>query len=368
MRDVCTGATPKTILRLAARSRKLFTPSPYLVVAATGRQLGEWARRSEENESTLNEAFDKGIDGVTDLCIEHCGLRLEDLPRLLQLRSELIDFTVPLVEEWIEWNEVDWVSLHAEPMIALMHVVIYCELFGTDMDIFLGLENDGKRALKPETRLEFIANCVNEVSTPDQVRRWNPTEGAQWFYRDDDPCDAGIFDNPNTYQDLTPYERDIDEPYGQYQSFLSTMLDTRSTLVPWHEAWSKVRLSAGPDFVPIQVDEQDDNHVIAYAEYPPQDWRQIWGTEEWKGALTTWREKIAAMQREPRRIPIGSVPMYNHGNGAGAGLPPYVTNGYTYECPWLAADLEWALRCRKEPWAKEEVDDRTRGSGRFFRG
>jgi len=51
LRNSMSNPKPNTLLRLAtASSRIFFRPSPHFLVAATGRELGNWARLSDTNE------------------------------------------------------------------------------------------------------------------------------------------------------------------------------------------------------------------------------------------------------------------------------------------------------------------------------
>jgi hypothetical protein len=50
LRNNMSNSKPNILLRLAtASSRILFRPSPHFLVAATGRELGNWARLSDAN-------------------------------------------------------------------------------------------------------------------------------------------------------------------------------------------------------------------------------------------------------------------------------------------------------------------------------
>lgn len=97
LRVFCSAASPKAILWLVVRSSPQPRPfcnhqsgngdndiwhdfflnaSPKFIVAATAKQLGNWARASPKNESELVAALQTGIQGLFNLCIEHCGLTL----------------------------------------------------------------------------------------------------------------------------------------------------------------------------------------------------------------------------------------------------------------------------------------------------
>ena len=91
--QVCMqAATPNTILRLAASQTKVFfRPSPHFFVAATARQLGNWARSSDANEDELAPRMEHGIDGLLSLALEHCRLTMERIRELHLMRFSIIN-------------------------------------------------------------------------------------------------------------------------------------------------------------------------------------------------------------------------------------------------------------------------------------
>ncbi|KAI4274490.1 MAG: hypothetical protein L6R35_006334, partial [Caloplaca aegaea] len=57
LRAACSHAPPNLILQLAAASsRVFFRPDPYFLVAATAKQVGEWALLSDDNARRLRES------------------------------------------------------------------------------------------------------------------------------------------------------------------------------------------------------------------------------------------------------------------------------------------------------------------------
>ncbi|ESK94725.1 hypothetical protein Moror_14220 [Moniliophthora roreri MCA 2997] len=83
-------ATPNTILRLAAASSPTFF-TPHLLIAATARQVSDWALQSSSNTEALREALQGGTDGLLNLCVEKAGLTLDDLRRLHLARFSLVN-------------------------------------------------------------------------------------------------------------------------------------------------------------------------------------------------------------------------------------------------------------------------------------
>ncbi|BFZ58919.1 hypothetical protein PYCC9005_005987 [Savitreella phatthalungensis] len=190
LRRALQGTSRHTILDLAAtEARIFFRPSPHLLVAAIARELGDWARRNDENEAALVESCQqKGIDGLLDLALTHparpAGLSMSQIHRLHKIRYSTMYHATDLVdkcvgEQWYEqegfWDGGvdDAYTISADPPHTLLHLIIYGELFGPDLEAFLKLGGGEKdrihdtphRPLNLQTRLEFIKYCLPDFAT-----------------------------------------------------------------------------------------------------------------------------------------------------------------------------------------------------------
>lgn len=108
MRDCMSAATPNTILRLAAaQSTVFFRPAPFFLVAATARELGNWARASEANETLLRDRMKDGIDVLMDLALDHCGLTMERVRELHLKRFSVINPAEDIIDQCVgkQWRE-----------------------------------------------------------------------------------------------------------------------------------------------------------------------------------------------------------------------------------------------------------------------
>ena len=77
------SSPPQTILSLAASSSlPLFRPQPYFLIAATSRQVSDWAIGSRENTERLQRAFQGGSHDLLELCVSKSKLTIEDFRRL----------------------------------------------------------------------------------------------------------------------------------------------------------------------------------------------------------------------------------------------------------------------------------------------
>lgn len=117
LRDAMQTALPNTILRLAdAQTTVFFRPSPHFLAAATARELGDWARKSDANEKMFAERCQEGVEGLLELALEHCGITMQRLRELYQMRFDIINPVEDVIDkcvgsQWYAlpnfWNEVD---------------------------------------------------------------------------------------------------------------------------------------------------------------------------------------------------------------------------------------------------------------------
>lgn len=213
--------SPKTILRLAAASsREYFCPDPYFLIAATVRQVSDWARLNPLNTITLRRCLENGIEALLDLCISKAALTLDDVRHLHAMRSRTID---PLIEMLNRCAGAQWFSTAnfwegsasdaCEPQRALFQLVIYGELFACAFEEVLNPV--GPTASPPcfdlETRLDYWRCCV-----PGYGHRRESIESGK---------------------------RSAQDPSHELRG-LKTVLYSRT----WEEAWEKVRRESGPDF------------------------------------------------------------------------------------------------------------------------
>ncbi|KAI1379933.1 hypothetical protein F4677DRAFT_299556 [Hypoxylon crocopeplum] len=153
LKECMETASPATILQLAwASTRVFFRPSPHFLVCAVARQLGFWARESDENEAELAAGMPRGIDHLMDLALKvGCGLPLPRIRELYELRFSLINRIADVIDKcvgyqwWLGVIDGDTGSMtdRGYAPMALWQLAIYGELFGPDFDPFLDPENFG---------------------------------------------------------------------------------------------------------------------------------------------------------------------------------------------------------------------------------
>lgn len=231
LRAVFAEASPRVILQLAAASsRVFFRPDPHFLVAATVRQVGEWALLSPENTKILRKAFRGGIDSLFELCLSKAGLSMEDIRRLHSYRFSTINPVVDLIDRCagVQWYSTpdfweggvsDACTISVEASRALFQIVIYGELFSSTMLRITSSESvvSSLPCFDLETRLDYIVYCI-------------PDPNCQGGYEGFTVLDVG----PYAYYEV----RDPD------QVGLDHLLNCRS----WREAWEAVQHQIGPDF------------------------------------------------------------------------------------------------------------------------
>ena len=274
LRDILgENTSANTILQLAgASSRIFFRPDPHFLVAATARQVSDWALLSHENTEALRTAIQGGIEALLSLCLSRAGLTMSDIRRLHASRFSTINPAADMIDRCagVQWYETPnfWeggvsepYTVYVEPERSLFQIVIYGELFGESMRASC-CDPPGPR-FDVDLRLEYIKYCI-----PD-IKCWRGYEGFSVL--NSGPYASGDSDviNTNTFED---------------QSGLDYILGCRT----WWEAWAAVRLQIGPDF--------------------DEEWRQkMWcssvqcqGLEGLQmlrpGGVEIWRERLVEMR------------------------------------------------------------------------
>jgi hypothetical protein len=284
LRTVFANTSPNVILRLAAASsRVFFRPGPHFLVAATARQVSDWALLSNENTETLRQAFQGGIEALFELCISKAGLTLEHIRRLHASRFSLINPIADMIDhcagqQWYATPDFwdggvsDANTINVEPTRSLLQIIIYGELFCSSM----------RAALEPalghprfdlDTRLDFIKYCI-----PDWVC-WLAYEGLE-------------------VRKVGPYASDDHKIIAQLepdQVGLNHILRCRT----WREAWEAVRRQIGPDF-DEEWRQQMWHSAVQMQGLDGLEMLRPGGVEKWRRRLEEIRGKIEALGQASR--------------------------------------------------------------------
>lgn len=317
LRSCLNSPSPATVLRLAAAQTKIFfRPSPHFLVAATARELGDWARQSEANEAELAHRLQDGIDALLNLALEKgCGLTLERTRELHQMRFDIINPVTNIIDQCVgqQWCDVpdfwnggrsDAYTISSEPAETFFHLAIYGELFGRDFEAFLNPQGQVKR-LKVDTRLEFIKYCVPDFATECGNGRSSTVDPRRAVKR------------TGPYR-LDPTETDRRYAYLEFQHNIALTWVNNSSR--WRPHWERFREAVGcTDF----LDSLDDGWWYDEESDHPEAWRQrllmnvmicqgLEGLEmvspavseaarvaKWKPKVLEWRRMIESMERDP---------------------------------------------------------------------
>lgn len=315
LRHCMQAATPNTILRLAAaQSTTFFRPSPHSLVAATARELGEWARKSDSNESDLALKLENGIDALLDLALQHCGLTMQRIRELHAMRFSIINPVTDIIDkcvgaQWYAtpnfWNGgvSDAYTVSSEPHETLFHLAIYGELFGADFAAFFD-QDPTVRRLSVDTRLEFIKYCLPDFATTC-IGGWRQSEPPP--------------DPRRVVKETGPYVPDEESGRPILLTTHNLALTWLLMSSRWRPHWKRMRAKAGPDF---EEDFKDDWWFVE-DEHRERNWRQrMWEAvmlcqgleglgmirpelqDGWIGKVSEWRDKISRLEREPEIVRV----------------------------------------------------------------
>ncbi|SMQ56057.1 unnamed protein product [Zymoseptoria tritici ST99CH_3D1] len=326
-RRVLSNPHPNTILHLAAaQSRMFFRPSPIFLATATARELGHWARLSPANEALLATACRNGAEGLLDLALQHVGLTLPRIRQLHALRFSVINPVVDLIDKCVgdQWYATpdfwdggasDAYTIDSEPGHTFFPLAMYGELFGPDIETLLNRDSS-KRRLSVDTRLEFVKYCIPEPYTGMITSTTSP--GLHQ-----------IIDPRRRVELVGPYAKGDKGSHPDYpkQNNLALTWTIRSR--KFNAPLKALRHAAGSDF---QANFDDGWWYVPDGESEEEqqesgekrNWRQrMWENmlvcqgldglgmlredlrDEWVETVRSWRERIAAMEKEPEVVIIG---------------------------------------------------------------
>lgn len=339
LRDCLATASPQTILHLAAaQSTTFFRPSPFVLVAATAREVGHWARQSAANEQLLAQRLEDGVSALLDLALVHCncGLTLARLRELHAMRSGTLRVVEDMIDKCVgeQWKAQpdfweggvdDAYTICADASDTLFHLVIYGELFGPDMDAILQQQQQQQdhRRLSVATRLEFIKYVVPDFAC--HLLR-NGVRGSPDM--PDDPLRA--------VKTTGPYVYGTHGRYAEWPNDNNIALTWVLRSSRWRPRWAAVRAAAmgggGREFVEGFDDGwwyDADEEAAKAAEFEDGGWwrQRMWenvmlcqgleglemlvavgdgeALERWGPRIRQWRDRIAALNREPATTMVG---------------------------------------------------------------
>ncbi|KAL8726954.1 MAG: hypothetical protein Q9166_006375 [cf. Caloplaca sp. 2 TL-2023] len=312
-REVCSKTSPNMILRLAAASsRTFFRPGPHFLIAATVRQVSDWALLSNENTEVLRQGLRGGVYHLLDLCVNKAGLTMDDIRRLHAARFSLINPVSDMIDrcvgpQWLSTPEF-WsggvsnpATVSLDPARSLFQIIIYGELFASTVQAFLEPSASLPR-FDQEFRMDYIKYCI-----PDRSCR---------SYTGMTVLEVGPYAGDG-------YELLLQESVAD-QVGLDYLLGHCRT---WKEAWERVRLAIGPNFDDVPRQILWERAVQAQG---------LEGLEMLRpGGLERWRPRLEAIRREIEKLPIELRPKERRYGSSG--------RYYCWESPDMAAEITITL-------------------------
>ncbi|KAK2809721.1 hypothetical protein FQN50_003566 [Emmonsiellopsis sp. PD_5] len=273
LRSVFSTTLPRTIFHLAAASAPtFFSPHPHFLLMAVARQLGDWAFGNAENTARLQRAFQGGVEGLLEFCLDdddptapRVGITMEQIRRLHLARFEILNPLADKIdkmagEQWYQSAEDFWDGGVSEPNTvyvdvnrATLQLVIYGELFGRGREEFLNPELHAGQTWDLQTRLEYIKYCI-----PDWVCRSYP--GVEFL-------PVGPY---------APERRDELRDADQYA--LRHILLCRR----WRRMWAEAMEMVGPPFA-----HWEDEKAIWDWDVEREDGDRVWRLRLFRNALQT---------------------------------------------------------------------------------
>jgi len=294
---------------------------PYLVIAATARQLNAWALKHPENIETLRDAFRQGIVALCDLCLQHCELTMADIRSLHAYRESTINPVIDLIDKCSgkQWRDTpnygdggvsDPEDFGIDATETFYNLAIYGSLFASSFDTFLR-PGSGAKSLPIEARLDYIKYCVPDVGC----------EAAQHL-----PTDAPRNAKGGLHEWVVVEYDPVYERMEYWQEWTTPQIALRHLLrgSRWSRAWQAVRAMVGGDFKE-EWKQQLWESVVMFQGFEGMEMIGKNGPGEWEEKLRKWRKEIEELQQKPKILTVGE-----------AGLLKVLTPEY----PYLRGELQ----------------------------
>ncbi|KAJ6509044.1 hypothetical protein C8R45DRAFT_463599 [Mycena sanguinolenta] len=176
----CANPSPKLVLQLAAGSGRIFfRPHPHFLLAATARQLADWAVEENHHRYRLEVAIQGGVEKLFELAIDVAGLSMDDIRRLYTYKCDVLNplnrrldlATGPAGDgPWTVCND---------PETALLSWIIYGELFHHSMELAY-LPFPRYKPLSSVIRYKWFVYCMPDVNS-FRYMGFSPEEIPQFF-------------------------------------------------------------------------------------------------------------------------------------------------------------------------------------------
>ncbi|KAJ6466491.1 hypothetical protein C8R45DRAFT_1079695 [Mycena sanguinolenta] len=186
----CSNPNPKIVLRLAADSGRIFfRPHPHLLLAATARQLADWAVEEDHHRYRLEVAIHGGVEKLFELAIDVAGLSMDDIRRLYTYKCDVLN---PL-NRCLDLaagpaSDAPWTVCN-DPETALLSWAIYGELFHHSLELAY-LPFPQYKPLSSLIRYKWFVYCMPDFNSFHYMKfspNWQiPQFFKEYVQRDDD--------------------------------------------------------------------------------------------------------------------------------------------------------------------------------------
>ncbi|KAJ7718107.1 hypothetical protein DFH07DRAFT_860517 [Mycena maculata] len=161
----CAEPDPKIIPGLVAASGRIFfRPHPHFVIAATARQLGDWAVKHDDHRYLLEVAIQGGVEKLLELAIDVAELTMEDIRKLHAFKSDVINPLNRRLDVASGPASGDPWTVCNDPETTLLSWVIYGELFHHSFELAYSPLPEHK-PLSSVTRYKWFVYCMPDVNS-----------------------------------------------------------------------------------------------------------------------------------------------------------------------------------------------------------
>jgi hypothetical protein len=161
----CANPNPKIISRLAANSGRIFfRPHPHLLIAATARQVADWAVKHDDRRFLLEEAIQGGVDKLLKLAIEVSELTMDDIRRISAYKCDVLNPLNRKIDVAAGPASTGPMTVCNDPETTLLSWVIYGELFHHTLElVYLPLPQ--YKPLSSIIRYKWFVYCMPDVNS-----------------------------------------------------------------------------------------------------------------------------------------------------------------------------------------------------------
>ncbi|KAJ6512021.1 hypothetical protein C8R47DRAFT_1064694 [Mycena vitilis] len=166
----CANPDPKIIPQLAASSgRVFFRPHPHLLIAATARQVADWAVQHDDRRLLLEQAMQGGVDKLLELAVDVAELTMDDIRNLYAYKCNVINpLDRRLDFEAGPSSDDSPMTVCNDPETALLSWVIYGELFHHSLELAY-LPFPLQKPLSSIIRYKWFVYCMPDVNSFDYM-------------------------------------------------------------------------------------------------------------------------------------------------------------------------------------------------------